>query len=78
MSSKCRDCGAELIWGQYQTQRVPLDISAPVYRIAFGGGTPTLEKCSPVPGMPHAAMVDHRRVCTKRRPAPKKPAAEEE
>lgn len=70
MDSKCRACGAEVVWVQAGTQRIPLDARVPVYRILSTGGTPTAEKASTTLGMPFVAMVDHRRVCWAAKSSP--------
>ena len=68
--SACRGCGKEIIWGEYEKTvapgemkdiRVPMDPSAPVYRIvgtAGSDGTVRIERDK-------AAMVSHFATCPK-------------
>src|SRR5688572_4728250 len=64
----CRECGAEIMWVQFETRRLALDVRSSVYRVVTTMATPAVKKCSSVLGMEYVAMVDHKDVC-KPRPA---------
>lgn len=58
-----RGCGKPMVWaviddGEGRTKKVPLDPSAPVYRIIEEGETPVVVRA-------HDAMVSHFKTCSK-------------
>lgn len=76
--AKCRSCGAEVVWAVHKDARIPLDPAVPVYRIITSlGGTPQIDRCSSVPGMPFVSLADHRTVCRGKKPSARAPREEE-